>query len=66
MTERHARGIASGECPYCGEPIDPKAPGVTYAVGIRNGVGAFFHPGCPPGAMGYTVAQLPGADMTTP
>ena len=38
MTERHARGIASGECPYCGEPIDPKAPGVTYAVGIRNGV----------------------------
>ena len=58
--------LAPCGCPYCGEQVDPNAPGVTYAVGIRNGVGAFFHAGCPPGVMGYKPAQLPGADLTAP
>ena len=57
----------AGACPYCGELVDPDVPGVTYAVGIRSGVGAFFHPGCPAGVMGYTPGpQRPGADSTTP
>jgi len=52
-----------------GEPVDPNASGVTYAVkisSIEDGTGVCFHPGCPPAVVGYKPVQLPGADLTTP
>jgi hypothetical protein len=64
-------------CPYCDERVDPNESGVTYAVEVRridtmgstqyvDGMGAFFHPGCPPSAVGYSPRQMPGADPMTP
>jgi hypothetical protein len=55
-------------CPNCGEPVDPNAPGVVYAVPASEDaeVGGFFHPGCPPSAVAYVPQNLPGADLTTP
>lgn len=56
---------SSSVCPYCRKPVDPKAPGVVYAVPIEIGTGMgpasprlegvpdFFHPGCPPEHLGY-------------
>jgi hypothetical protein len=60
-------------CPYCGEKVDPNAPGVSYAVAIDevitmgsirtlvDGMVGFFHPGCPPGAVGYSIRPPPGS-----
>ncbi len=56
-------------CPVCGWPVVPNEPGVTYAVpesATSEDVGGFFHPGCPPSAVGYSPTTLPGADLTTP
>ena len=61
-------------CPYCDQPVEPDAPGVTYAVEIQklptmggsmtyiDGMGAFFHPECSPDAAGY--AQHPHPNTT--
>jgi hypothetical protein len=55
-------------CPNCGEAVDPNDPGVVYAVPATSDheVGGFFHPGCPPSAVGYAPQTLPGVDLTTP
>jgi hypothetical protein len=55
-------------CPVCGEPVDPAEPSVTYAVPDPEeaAVGRFFHPGCPPGNVGYVPTTLPGKDPMTP
>ena len=59
-------------CPYCERPVDPEAEGVVYAVeqpdmpgfarehDFVDGIGAFFHPDCPPEAVNYVVQQRPG------
>lgn len=58
------------KCPYCGERVDPKEPGVVYAYPQvesvafgptrhrADGIGAFFHPRCWP-MRGYRQAQPP-------
>lgn len=58
-------------CPYCRERVEPDDPGVVYAVEQReiltmgptreiiDGIGGFFHPGCPPEAIGWVRRELP-------
>jgi hypothetical protein len=52
-------------CPYCNRRVDPNEPGVIYAVEQVemltmgptrtnvDGMGGFFHPECPPEAIGW-------------
>jgi hypothetical protein len=58
-------------CPYCGEQVDPDAEGVVYARqqvdapgfgqkhDVIDGLGAFFHPMCPPESVGYARRPKP-------
>jgi hypothetical protein len=60
-------------CPYCNERIDPGDPTAVYAVERRevvtmgptrtmvDGIGGFFHPYCPPDAVGYVPRERPGS-----
>jgi hypothetical protein len=53
------------KCPDCGERIDPREPGVVYAVPreevatmgptytMVDGIGGYFHEWCSPEALGY-------------
>jgi len=58
-------------CPYCRERVEPDEPGVVHAVEILDapgmgqaydyidGMGGFFHTGCPPEAVGYARRPRP-------
>ena len=59
-------------CPYCQEKVDPQDSGVRYGVeqvridrmggfDLIDGMGGFFHPGCPMGAVGYVEREVPGS-----
>jgi hypothetical protein len=59
-------------CPYCGQRVEPDDPAVRYGVeqkrldhfrgsDIVDGMGGFFHPGCPMGAVGYVERDAPGS-----
>lgn len=58
-------------CPLCSERVERDDPGVVYAVEQRetlafgptreivDGIGGFFHPDCPPEAIGWVRRELP-------
>jgi hypothetical protein len=58
-------------CPYCRQRVDPDEPGVIYAreqvevvtMGPTrtnvDGEGGFFHPECPPEAIGWVRRERP-------
>jgi hypothetical protein len=58
-------------CPYCGNRVEPDDEGVVYAREQKDvpgfgqahdyvdGIGGFFHPGCPPERVGYARRPLP-------
>jgi len=57
-------------CPYCGRLVEPDDPGVRYGVAQKridtmggtfsvDGMGGFFHPGCP--MVGYVGRDVPNS-----
>jgi hypothetical protein len=58
-------------CPYCQQRVEPGADGVVYARkqvdapgfgqghNFIDGVGGFFHPGCPPERIGWVRRPVP-------
>jgi hypothetical protein len=64
---------ANTNCPYCGERVDPHEPAAVYAVErvevttfgptheVIDGLGSWFHEGCPPEAAGYAQRPPPAA-----
>jgi hypothetical protein len=59
-------------CPYCRQRVEPGDPGVLYGVeqkrlkhfrgyDIVDGMGGYFHPGCPMGAVGYVERDAPSS-----
>lgn len=58
-------------CPYCGKIVDPSDPDATYGVEqlrsvtmgptvtYTDGMGGWFHPGCPMAPVGFVERPRP-------